>query len=154
MSAAQKQLLAATELQQYIEKISGARLPMVSETQEVGGAVVLVGAGKKATAMNLPIPAGVTPDRKEEGYLIYATKDVLVLAGNDEGPYVGTFYAVSEFLNRQGVRWFMPGDYLQGDNMLDCAACRTWGSCGMCSSRCSAIGDRQAGPRACADRRG
>ena len=30
---------------------------------------------------------------------------------DDDGPYQGTFFAVSEFLNRQGVRWFMPGEF-------------------------------------------
>ena len=45
------------------------------------------------------------------GYVIHATGDTLVLAGNDTGPYQCTFYAVSEFLNRLGVRWFMPSEF-------------------------------------------
>ena len=35
----------------------------------------------------------------------------MILAGNDEGPFHGTEYAVYDFLERLGVRWFMPGDY-------------------------------------------
>jgi hypothetical protein len=111
LSAAQKQRLAATELQRYVEKMSGAKLPLLCETEQTSGAVVLVGAGKKVAAMNLRIPTGVTPQRREEGYLIYARGQTLVLAGNDDGPYQGTFFAVSEFLNRQGVRWFMPSEF-------------------------------------------
>ena len=34
-----------------------------------------------------------------------------MLAGNDSGPYHGTEYAVANFLHRQGVRWYMPGDF-------------------------------------------
>lgn len=102
---------AADELQRYIKKISGARLPIVSENEPVNGPIVLVGESKKTEALKLKIPAGVTPARTEEGYLLYAKGDTLVLAGNDDGPYQGTFFAVCEFLNRQGVRWFMPGDF-------------------------------------------
>ena len=53
----------------------------------------------------------MTPQRDEEGFLLLCKGDRLVLAGNDEGPYHGTEYAVAEFLNRLGVRWFMPGDF-------------------------------------------
>src|SRR5207302_2424850 len=48
---------------------------------------------------------------KEEGFAIVAKGDRLVLAGNDAGPYHGTEYAASEFLERLGVRWFMPGEF-------------------------------------------
>jgi len=108
---AQKIRLAADELQRYIEKISGAKLPIVGEDEAIEGPLVLVGASKKTEALKLGIPSGLTPERKEEGYLIVSKGDTLVLAGNDLGPYQGTFYSVSEFLNRQGVRWFMPSEF-------------------------------------------
>lgn len=107
--------LAAEELQRCVEKISGAKLPIVAEDAAPAGPLVLVGPSKKAEALKLNIPSGLTPDRKEEGYVIVAKGDTLVLAGNDTGPYQGTFFAVSEFLNRQGVRWFMPGGF--GEHM-------------------------------------
>lgn len=107
--SAAKVKLAAEELQRYIEKISGAKLPIAADDEATEGAMVLVGASKKTDA-KLNIPSGLTADRKEEGYIIVARGNSLVLAGNDTGPYQGTFYAVSEFLNRQGVRWFMPGE--------------------------------------------
>jgi hypothetical protein len=108
---AQKARLAAEELQRVIEKMSGARLPIVGEDDAVQGPVVLVGSSRKTDPLKLDIPAGLTTERKEEGYLISAKGNTLVLAGNDAGPYQGTFFAVSEFLNRQGVRWFMPGAF-------------------------------------------
>lgn len=103
--------LAAEDLQRYVEKITGAKLEIVSDDQPTKGAVVLVGASAKTEPLKLNIPAGLKPERKEEGYLIYAKGDTLVLAGNNDGPYLGTYYAVAEFLNRQGVRWFMPSEF-------------------------------------------
>ncbi|MCC7519008.1 MAG: DUF4838 domain-containing protein [Verrucomicrobiae bacterium] len=108
---AQKVRLAAEDLQRYVEKISGAKLPIVGEEDATRGPVVLVGASKKTDPLKLNIPSGLTTERREEGYLIVSKGDTLVLAGNDQGPYQGTFFSVSEFLNRQGVRWFMPGEF-------------------------------------------
>lgn len=103
--------LAAVDLQTYIEKMSGAKLPIVSDVQDVKGTVVLVGRSKRTDALtSVKIPAGLTAERTEEGYVVYAKGDTLVLAGNDEGPYICTYYAVAEFLRRQGVRWIMPSD--------------------------------------------
>lgn len=111
VTSAQKARLAAFDLQLYIEKISGAKLPVVGESETVNGPVVLVGASKRTAGLKLDIPAGVTPQRRDEGYLICTRGNALVLAGNDDGPWQGTYFAVSEFLNRLGVRWFMPGEF-------------------------------------------
>ena len=108
---AQKVRLAGEELQRYIEKISGAKLPIAADNATVAGPLILIGASRMTAPMKLNIPTGLTPDRKEEGYIISVKGDRLVLAGNDEGPYQGTFFAVSEFLNRLGVRWFMPSEF-------------------------------------------
>src|SRR5262249_36969901 len=102
---------AADDLQTYIQKMSGATLPIVGASQTTMGAVILVGPSDRTAKLDLKLPAGVTPERVEEGYVIAARGDVLVLAGNDEGPYNGTYFAVAEFLNRQGVRWYMPSDF-------------------------------------------
>ena len=51
--------LAALDLQSYLEKISGAKLPIISDATETRGAVVLVGTSLR-TAM-FQIPAGLTP---------------------------------------------------------------------------------------------
>lgn len=109
--SAQKVSVAARDLQEYIRKISGATLPLVGDDQNPTGAVVLVGKSKLTTARKVEIPSGLTPARKEEGLLIEARGDRLVLAGNDEGPYHGTEYATYHFLESLGVRWFMPGEY-------------------------------------------
>jgi hypothetical protein len=109
--ADQKVKLAARDLQEYVEKISGAKLPIVSDEQPVTGPVVLVGMSKRIEALKLNIPQGFTRDRREEGFHIRARGDTLVLAGNEARPYNGTHYAVAEFLHRLGVRWYMPTDF-------------------------------------------
>lgn len=102
---------AADDLQHYIEKISGAKLPIASDAQAVNGAVVLVGASKKLDVLHLDMPHGLTNECNEEGFVITANDDTLALAGNEDGPYWGTYYATCEFLNRLGVRWYSPGEF-------------------------------------------
>lgn len=102
---------AAEDLQRYVQKMSGAVLPIVAASQPTSGAVILIGASDRTIKLGLKVPAGITPERDEEGYLLLARGDVLVLAGNDEGPYNGTYFAVAEFLHRQGIRWYMPSDF-------------------------------------------
>ena len=102
---------AANELQEYIEKISGAKLPIAGDSTSLSGCLVLVGPSKFTDRVpNLKIPSGRTKDLREEGFVIRTHGNHLVLAGNDTEPYLGTRYAVIEFLHRLGVRWFMPGE--------------------------------------------
>lgn len=110
-SADQKVKLAARDLQEYLEKISGARLPIVSETEQVDGPIILVGAGTRADALKARIPSGFTRERREEGYVILARGQTLLLAGNEARPYNGTHYAVAALLHRLGVRWYMPSAF-------------------------------------------
>ena len=101
---------AANELQKYIEKISGAKLPIAGDTAPLSGCFVLVGPSKLTDRVpNLKIPSGRKKNLREEGFVIRTHGNNLVLAGNDVEPYLGTRYAVIEFLHRLGVRWFMPG---------------------------------------------
>ena len=108
---ASKVHFAALDLQHYVEKMSGAKLPIVADTAQVAGPMILVGASKLTEPMKLDIPAGLTRERRDEGYVVVNHGETLVLAGNDDGPYFGTHYAVAEFLERLGVRWFMPTEF-------------------------------------------
>jgi len=111
-SRVDKVAVAARELQVYLEKMSGAKLPIVGDDAAVpAGARILVGRSKLTAKYDATIPSGLTNLREEEGYAILTDRNTLVLAGNDEGPYHGTEYAVSFFLHRLGVRWYMPGDF-------------------------------------------
>jgi hypothetical protein len=123
---------ASAELQHYVEKISGAKLDIRSDSENVAGAKILVGRSRLTDAIaGLEIPDGLTPALAEEGYIIKCSDDTLVLAGNDteidldilsrpdpsgstlgdKSLYLGTRYAVYDLLNRLGVRWFAPGEF-------------------------------------------
>ncbi len=126
--------IAARELQTYVEKISGAKLPVYSDADQKAheGRKILVGRSRLTDGIpGVKIPEGITPALREEGYAILCTRDTLVLLGNDatvpknvvDSPsphawdtigtsmYFGTRYAVYDLLNRLGVRWFTPGEY-------------------------------------------
>ena len=106
---------AAEELAYHVEKATGARLAIVTETaaEEDGRARVYVGATDAARA------AGLAPEEiPSERYVVRTIDGALYIAGQD-GPgdplslgnvYSGTLWGVYELLERQlGVRWLWPG---------------------------------------------
>ena len=110
-ATAQKISVAAHDLQDYIRKISGATLPIAGDGSTPAGGLIFVGQSKLTMPFQADIPSGLTRERKEEGFLIQSRGERLALIGNDAGTYHGTEYSVYHFLNRLGVRWFMPGEY-------------------------------------------
>jgi len=94
--AGEVERFAAEEMQRYLEKITGEKVPVGAEAPE-GATALLVGGG------------GIAADQKaalgEEGYTLQTTNRGLVLAGG--GPR-GTLYAVYDFLERLGCRWYYP----------------------------------------------
>lgn len=103
--------LAVNDLQTYIRKMSGANLPIVNESAVPSGNVIFVGKSKPASSMGISIPSGLTSARREEGFIEAVKGNRILLAGNEVEPYHGTEYAVYDFLNRLGVRWYMPGEF-------------------------------------------
>lgn len=118
-SASEEERLAAEELVHYVERVTGAKLP-IRATARPGRPAVLIGlsAAPEATrnrVRQIPgegfvINAGPVRVRQtnEDGHMVLGDVDALILAGN--GPQ-GTSFAVYEFLERYaGVRWLWPGD--------------------------------------------
>lgn len=105
---------AAEELRSILRKMTGAELPLVQGIHAETGPVVLVGqaaARPLARQLGIEVPAGMTHRFAEEGYVVAADSDTLVLAGNETDPYEGTFYAVYDLLHALGCRWFFPGEF-------------------------------------------
>ena len=112
------QALPALELQRYVAKITGARLPLRYDSEDVEGSLILVGESRLTRQMGLP-GAPLSGDE----FVITARDGRLVLLGNDrllKGDEAnarapgrckqGTTNAVHAFLHDLcAVRWFMPG---------------------------------------------
>ena len=111
---------AAEALQNYIEKITQVKLPLVVETElpatNVPGTRLLVGHTRRAKALGAAIPHGYDPTIRpglfaEEGYVLKTVGDDVIIAGNNDGPYKGTIFAVYAILERFGCRWYFPGEW-------------------------------------------
>jgi len=103
---------AAQELQHYLERATGARLPIVSEGKlaELPAEFGRVFIGPCRAADGIVDLQHLQP----EGFVIKTDRDDVFIAGRDATdaglPVDGTFYGVCEFLERfVGVRWLMAG---------------------------------------------
>lgn len=97
---------AASDLQLYIRKATGAKLPIVPLAQKGSRPAFLVGFEK------VDVP---------EGFIVKTSGKDIIISGNDtqgqvenahwaDGARTGTWYGVCDFLEKQlGIRWFMPG---------------------------------------------
>lgn len=93
---------AANELQRFLFEMTGARLPIVTDKQTVQGPMLLVGRSEAVERLRVPIPW----DRLgAEGFALRSEGEHTIIAG---GRQRGTMYAVYEFLERLGCRWYTP----------------------------------------------
>lgn len=114
-----KALQSAEALQTYLERMSGARLPLVGEGEALPDDAPpgRIHVGHTAAARGQNVPSGY--DRtiradlfEEEGYVLRTLDaNALLVAGNNDGPYAGTIYAAYALLERLGCRWFFPGEW-------------------------------------------
>ncbi len=89
---------AAEELQRYLEEMSGAKLPIV--TEEGGSRLILVGNSGVTDRLKL----SVTPREVGlEGFRLKTAGRRVLIAG---GRRRGTMYGVYAFLEKLGCRWF------------------------------------------------
>ena len=116
--ASELQLVPAKELQTCLRKITGVRLPMRDDSDELTGNLILVGESRFTRRMKLP-----GPPLAGDSFVIKTAPERLVLLGNDavmadNGAFSfspgkckwGTSNAVHAFLHDFcGVRRFMPG---------------------------------------------
>jgi hypothetical protein len=110
---------AAEALQTYIERMSGASLPLVAEGDVLPADAppVRVHVGHSSAARGQKVPAGfdtsVREDTfEEEGYVLRTLDaNTLLVAGNNDGPYKGTIFAAYALLERLGCRFYFPGDW-------------------------------------------
>ncbi len=103
---------AAGVLQTYLERITGAVLPIAKASDKVEGNRILVGRSAAVEALNVAVPSGHTSRMDEEAIVLKTVGDTLVLVGNEDWNYRGTLFAVYDFLEQDlGCRWYFPGEY-------------------------------------------
>ena len=94
---------AANEMQTYLQKISGATLPIIRENEFTEGENAII-LGETSLEDNI-----VSVNREEigaDGFLLYSDGSNLLIAGGDSrGTLYGVYTLLEEYL---GVRWFTP----------------------------------------------
>ena len=104
----QSDRLAARELADYVKRMTGEELSTVAPGAAAEGVTRLVIGAGTARALGIDLPE----DLAREELLISAEPGLVVLAGSEEN---GALYAVYELLERNGVRWYGPGE--QGERV-------------------------------------
>lgn len=96
-------LTAVSEMQTYIEKICGAKLPHITESElSEGGKAIIIGNTELAKALTDTDCSKIG----EDGFLLFSDGNHLIINGSDSR---GTLYGVYTFLEDYlGVRWFTP----------------------------------------------
>lgn len=92
----------AQELQLHVQKITGATLPIIHDTEPVAGPRILVGPSVVTSKLGME-----ENQFEDQEYLIRFLDKDLVLLGKEQA----TSYAVHDFLERFcNIRWYGPGD--------------------------------------------
>jgi len=93
----------AGELQSFIQKISGAQLPILASAAEAKTPrqVIVVGAGAPLQALGVKLPENLG----EEGFVIGTADHQLYIAGSGRR---GTMYGCTALLEDLGVRFYTP----------------------------------------------
>jgi len=95
---------AAEEIQRYVEKISGATLPIVPAGDNLQGLKpVFLGGAADARLLESIKPKGSDPSSFA---LVVTAKQASIRGLSPQA----TFYGACELLEQLGVRWFMPGE--------------------------------------------
>ncbi len=102
-AATAQEKTAAGELQNYVQKISGVQLPLVSDKEPVTGLALHIGKTSATQESDLP-DARLNP----ESYKITVRDNAVHF--NGRYPTATTFAVYSFLQDSLGVRWFAPGD--------------------------------------------
>jgi hypothetical protein len=94
---------AAEELQRYLERISGAKLPIVTDSEPMGSHEILLGDNAHLRKLGIQVDFAKLGT---DGFVLRTFQNHLIIAG---GRPRGTLYGVYGLLEEKlGVRWFTP----------------------------------------------
>lgn len=93
---------AVDEMQTYLEKISGVKLPYVKESEFTGSKAIIIGE----TELENNITEVNRDEIAQDGFMLYSDGDYLLITGSDSrGTLYGVYTILEDYL---GVRWFTP----------------------------------------------
>ena len=104
-------LLAANELSDYVEKMTGARVP-VDRYGSGERRYALRGESRIYLRLKIDPAQPVSADGSEDVFTITEKRDALTIDGNSD---TAILYGVYQYLSDLGVRWYMPGEI--GENV-------------------------------------
>ncbi len=94
---------SAEELQRFIKEISGAELPIVTDSIPIQGKEIILGKNRRLEEIGFSVDWN---SLGEEGYILKVTPDRIIVAGGEPR---GTLYGVYALLeDHLGCRWFTP----------------------------------------------
>jgi Alpha-glucuronidase len=94
---------AAEELQRYLERISGVKLPIVTDSEPMGSHEILLGDNAHLRKLGIQVDFAKLGT---DGFVLRTFRNHLIIAG---GRPRGTLYGVYALLEEKlGVRWFTP----------------------------------------------
>lgn len=93
-------VFAAEELRNHIERITGARLPLIAGEQPAAQEAVVVLSPRQ-------LEREIEADGTEDNFRLDTRNGRLVIEGNSE---TAVLYGVYQVLEDLGVRWYMPGE--------------------------------------------
>lgn len=94
---------AAQELQSYLKKMTGARLPIVPDTDPERTREILVGKSSRLGSLGVAVDWAAVG---KEGYILRTVGERLLIAGGEPR---GTLYGIYDLLeDKLGCRWFAP----------------------------------------------
>ena len=93
---------AVSELQLYLEKISGVKIDAVKESEFSGGKAILIGE----TQLENSVTEINRDDIFADGFILYSDGNYLIITGaQSRGTLYGVYTLLEEYF---GVRWFTP----------------------------------------------
>jgi len=96
---------AAKELQEHLQRMTGATLTIKNDQNDMGKHEIMLGQNSHTDQIRIQID---TEELGDEGFIIRTKSPHLVIAGSRKR---GTLYGVYAFLEEQlGCRWFTPTD--------------------------------------------
>ena len=102
---------AATDLQNYLKKITGADFTMLSDDETLPeGSLILVGPTAKTMELGVGPYTGYP---NAEKFSVIRKGNCLILCGNDDVTYNGTQNAVTYLLEEAGCGWFADNELWQ-----------------------------------------